>query len=159
TLVAFIGFSTGSWRWAFVATGAIGFVWLAFWLVFYRVPQQHPRVSPEELAHIESDPPDPVTKIRWLKLLPYRQTWAFAIGKFLTDPIWWFYAYWLPKIVQKQFPGTEPRTVAAAIFLTYLIADIGSIGGGWLSSSLIKRGWTVNAARKTAMLLCAFLAA
>lgn len=143
------------WRWAFVLTGAIGFVWLLFWLPTYRRPEAHPKVSPAELAHIQSDPPDPpAEKIPWVRLIPHRQTSAFAIGKYLTDPIWWFYLYWIPGFFRDHHKLDLVGT-AGPLIVIYLIADIGSIGGGWLSSTFIKRGWTINRARKTAMLICA----
>jgi ACS family hexuronate transporter-like MFS transporter len=143
------------WRWAFILTGAIGFIWLLFWLPVYRRPQEHPRVSDAELAHIQSDPPDPpATKIPWVRLIPHRQTSAFAIGKYLTDPVWWFYLYWIPTFFRDHHK-LDLLSVGPPLIVIYLIADIGSIGGGWLSSTFIKRGWTINRARKTAMLICA----
>ena len=142
------------WQWAFIATGAVGFLWLAFWLPLYRRPQEQRRLSKSELAHIESDPPDSVSKIRWTRLASHRQTWAIALGKFLTDPIWWFYLYWLAKFLDKNY-GITLSQVGLPLVTVYFIADLGSVGGGWLSSTLIKRGWTVNAGRKTAMLICA----
>ena len=142
------------WRWAFVITGAIGFIWLVAWWTLYRKPEEHPSLSASELAYIKSDPPDPVTRIPWAHLLPHRQTWAFALGKFLTDPIWWVYLFWLPDFLHKQH-GLSLKQFGLPLATIYIIADIGSIGGGWLSSMLIKRGWTVNAGRKTAMLVCA----
>ena len=142
------------WPWAFALTGAIGLVWLAFWLPLYRKPEGHPKVSAAELAHIQSDPPDPPGKTPWLKLIPYRQAAAFAIAKYMTDPIWWFYLFWTPKFLSEKH-GLDLSRIPLALIVIYLIADVGSIGGGWLSSSLIKRGWSVNKARKTAMLLCA----
>jgi MFS transporter, ACS family, hexuronate transporter len=144
------------WREAFLATGALGFVWLAFWLWLYRPPEEHPRVNAAELAYIRSDPVEATTPIAWTSLLGHRQTWAFVIGKFLTDPIWWFYLYWLPKFLDAQF-GVKLATVAAPLIAIYLVADVGSVFGGWLSSALIKRGWTVNRGRKTAMLIAALL--
>ena len=142
------------WRMAFVATGALGFAWLLLWLPVYRRPEEHPRVSKRELAHIKSDPLEPTTKISWSQLFPHRQTWAFAIGKFLTDPIWWFYLYWLAKFLDKNY-GISLSKLSLPVIVVYVIADGGSVGGGWLSSQLIKNGWTVNRARKTAMLVCA----
>jgi ACS family hexuronate transporter-like MFS transporter len=142
------------WRWAFILTGALGFVWVAGWMALYRPPQQHPRVSPAELAYIRSDPPEPEVHIPWLRLLPHRQMLAFALGKFLTDPIWWFYLYWVPKFLNKTY-GLTLETMGLPLVVIYLAADVGSIGGGWLSSSLIQRGWSINAARKLAMLVCA----
>jgi len=142
------------WEWAFVGTGLAGLLWVAFWWPLYRRPQEHPRLSPSELAYIESDPPDPPIKIRWLELLPFRQTWAFAIGKFLTDAIWWFYLFWFGKFMNEQF-SVDLKTIGPPMITVFLLADIGSIGGGWQSSWLLRRGWSVNAARKTAMLTCA----
>ena len=142
------------WPWAFILTGAIGFIWLGAWLLLYAAPENHPRVSQAELAHIRSDAEESVRPVSWFRLLGLRQTWAFALGKFLTDPIWWFYLYWLPKFLHETH-GLTLATVGAPLVAIYLIADVGSIGGGWLSSALIKKGFSVNAARKTAMLVCA----
>ena len=147
---------TWHWQAAFIATGMLGFVWLVFWLWLYREPEVHPKVTPNELALIRSDPVDPPVKVRWAALLTHRQTWAFLIGKFMTDPIWWFYLYWLPKFLDANF-GVKLGQVAAPLIAIYLVADVGSVGGGWLSSNLIKRGWSVNAGRKTAMLIAAVL--
>jgi MFS transporter, ACS family, hexuronate transporter len=143
------------WRWAFLLTGAIGFVWLIFWLPLYQRPEQHPKVSKAELDHIQSDPPDPpAVRVPWMRLIPHRQTSAFAIAKYLTDPIWWFYLYWIPNFLRDKH-GLDLTTIGPPLIAIYLIADIGSVGGGWLSSTFIKRGWTINRARKTAMLICA----
>jgi ACS family hexuronate transporter-like MFS transporter len=144
------------WQWAFIGTGLLGFLWLSWWLTVYRPPENHPRISAAELAYIRSDPPDPVVKIPWRKLFPQRQTWAFAIGKFMTDPIWWLYLFWVPDFLNSKYQVEVSVTqMGPPLLAIYLIADIGSIGGGWLSSHWIKRGWTANRARKTAMLLCA----
>jgi MFS transporter, ACS family, hexuronate transporter len=144
------------WGWyeAFIITGALGFIWLAFWLIFYRKPEEHPKISKAELAYIQSDPPEPTTKIPWAKLFPHRQTWAFAIGKFLTDPVWWVYLFWLPDFLKKHH-GLDLKTFGIPLAVIYIIADVGSVGGGYISSALIKRGWTINRSRKTAMLVCA----
>ncbi|RPI22383.1 MAG: MFS transporter [Acidobacteria bacterium] len=142
------------WQWAFILTGALGFLWLLFWLPLYGKPETHPRLSKAELAYIQSDPPDPPQKWRWIQLLPHRQTTAFAIAKCLTDPVWWFYLYWAPSFLRDKH-GVDLSTVGLPLIVIYVVADIGSIGGGWLSSILINRGWSVNAARKTAMLVCA----
>jgi ACS family hexuronate transporter-like MFS transporter len=148
---------TWGWRWAFVVTGSLGFLWLVLWLALYRVPERHPRVSAAELALIQSDPPDPQGEgVRWLRLLGHRQTWAFVVGKLMADPVWWFYLYWLPKFLDTRY-GIKLTHLALPLIVVYLVADIGSVGGGWLSSALIKRGWTVNRARKTAMLAMALL--
>jgi len=142
------------WRWTFVVTGLVGFLWLFCWLLFYRRPEEHPRLSKAELAYIQSDPSESDTRIPWKRLLPHRQTWAFAIGKFMTDPIWWIYLFWLPDFLNKSY-GIDLKNVGLPLIVVYLIADIGSVAGGWLSSSLIKRGFSVNRSRKTAMLICA----
>ena len=142
------------WEAAFIATGAIGFIWLAFWLIFYHEPEKHPRLSPAELAYIRSDPAEAVTPLKWTRLMGYRQAWAFAIGKFLTDPIWWLYLFWIPDFFSRNH-GLDLKSIGLPLVVIYLVADVGSIGGGWLSSAFIKRGWTVNRSRKTAMLLCA----
>ncbi len=142
------------WEWAFILTGAIGFVWLIFWLAIYRKPEEHPRLSKSELAYIRSDPVEPTTKIAWVRLFPHRQTWAFAAGKFMTDPIWWFFLFWLPKFLNENY-GLSLSQIGLPLIVIYVSADVGSIGGGYLSSFLIKRGWSINAGRKTAMLVCA----
>jgi ACS family hexuronate transporter-like MFS transporter len=142
------------WRWAFVATGATGLLWLAAWLALYRAPEDHPGLSAAELAYIRSDPADPPARVAWARLLPHRQTWAFAAGKLLTDPIWWFFLFWLPKFLSGKHHIALDH-LGLPLLIIYLAADGGSIGGGWLSSALIKRGWSVNAGRKTAMLICA----
>ena len=147
---------TWGWRAAFIVTGSLGFVWLAFWLAIYREPEKNPKLSREELAYIRSDPQERSEPVRWLGLLGHRQAWAFILGKFLTDPIWWFYLYWLPKFLDANF-GVKLATVAAPLIAIYLVADVGSVAGGWFSSSLIKRGWSVNRARKTALLTAALL--
>jgi len=130
------------WPTAFLVTGALGFIWLAFWWPFYRDPERHSRISPAELAYIRSDPPDPVVKIPWLSLLRYRQTWAFVAGMFLCAPIWWFYLYWIPDFLNKKH-GLNLLQLGPPLVVIYLMADVGSIGGGWLSSWLLKRGWSV----------------
>ncbi|HEX6065055.1 MAG TPA: MFS transporter [Longimicrobiales bacterium] len=148
---------TWNWQAAFIATGALGFVWLIFWLLLYRGPEEHPRISSAELAHIRSDEAEPQhAKIVWFKLLGQRQAWAFLIGKFMTDPIWWFYLYWLPKFLDANW-GIKLAGVAAPLITIYLVADFGSVGGGYVSSALIKRGYSVNAGRKIAMLIAALL--
>src|SRR5262249_18992191 len=139
---------TWGWQSAFVLTGLIGLLWLAFWLPLYGHPERHPRVTPQELAWIRSDPPEPAPRGPGLRLLPHRQTWAFAAGKFLTDAIWWFYLFWLPKFFTERF-GADLKSLGAPMVVVYLMADVGSIAGGWLSSALLRRGWSANAARKT----------
>jgi MFS transporter, ACS family, aldohexuronate transporter len=142
------------WQSAFLATGAIGFVWLIFWLLIYSKPEEHRSISARELGYIQVDAPDKATSYPWLRLLPKRETWAFAFGKGLTDPVWWFFLFWFPKYLQETF-GLTLQQIVLPTLVVYNICSIGSIGGGWLSSGLIKRGWTLNRARKTAMLICA----
>jgi MFS transporter, ACS family, hexuronate transporter len=142
------------WRWSFLLTGSLGFAWLILWLWLYRSPDQHPFCSRSERAYIQSDPVAPAGKIRWGQLLPHRQTWAYAAGKFMIDPIWWFYLFWIPDYLQREH-GLHLTQIGLPILVIYVISDLGSIGGGWFSSSLIRRGCSVNAARKWAMFLCA----
>jgi ACS family hexuronate transporter-like MFS transporter len=142
------------WQWAFVATGLTGFIWVGGWLWIYRAPEQHPRLSANELAYIRSDPVEQTTSIPWLRLLSHRQTWAFAMGKFMTDPIWWLYLFWIPDFLNRNH-RLDLTATALPLVVIYLVADIGSIGGGWVSSALLKRGWSINSARKTAMFICA----
>jgi ACS family hexuronate transporter-like MFS transporter len=143
------------WRWAFVITGSLGFLWLFLWLALYRdnTLKSEPSESLPLKGSASSGAPLRVST-PWLGLLTHRQTWAIVAGKFLADPVWWFYLYWLPKFLDKTY-GIKLAQVALPLIAVYLIADVGSIGGGWLSSALLKRNWTVNRARKTAMLLMA----
>jgi len=143
---------TWGWSWAFVITGALGFLWLAVWLLVYHPPREHPSLSKAELDYIESDPVESVQPIAWRRLLPHRQTWAFAAGKFLTDPIWWLYLYWVPDFLHKAH-HIDLKGSALPIFVIYQIATIGSVAGGWLPARLMAQGWTLNRARKTAMLV------
>ena len=142
------------WRWAFVFTGIFSAIWIVVWWTTYRTPVVHKKLSARELAHICSDPQESVTKIPWLKLLPHRQTWAFVLGKFLTDPVWWFYLYWFPKFLNEKH-GLTLNKLGPPLVLIYVMADVGSIGGGWLSGAFLRRGWSENRARKMAMLICA----
>ncbi|MBV8686583.1 MAG: MFS transporter [Alphaproteobacteria bacterium] len=142
------------WRGAFVVTGAVSLLWLVAWLAVYRRPRESKRLSAGELAYIESDPADPAAKVPWLRLLGRRETWAFAIGKFLTDPVWWMFLFWLPDFLVKRH-GLDLKTFGPPLVVIYVVSDLGSIFGGWMSSRLIHRGWTINRARKTTMLVCA----
>ena len=145
------------WRAAFIVTGLAGLLWLPIWLLVYRTPRQQKSLSAAELAHIESDPADPPGKVPWSVLLKKRETWAFAIGKFLIDPVWWMWLFWLPDFFGKRY-HLDLKTFGPPVVAVYLLSDVGSIGGGWLSSRFIKLGWTINRARKTTMLICAVLA-
>lgn len=146
------------WRMAFIATGSIGFIWILCWLWLYRRPEEERRVSTAELAYIQSDLPDSgaaaKATIPWGTLLTHRQAWAVAAGKFFTDPIWWVYLFWMPDFLSRNL-GLSLMGMRLPLFVIYTGASVGSIGGGWLSSSLLKRGWTVNTSRKTALLVCA----
>ena len=153
-LVPWIALTFG-WRWAFIVTGSLGFLWLALWLALYRSPEEQPRLSSAELAHIRGDAAAAAgPRPSWIRLLGQRQTWAVVVGKLLADPIWWFYLYWLPKFLDANY-GIKLSQLALPLVVVYLVADAGSVTGGWLSGALIKRGWTVNRARKAAMLLMA----
>lgn len=152
-VVPWIALTLG-WQFAFLFTGAFSATWLVVWLAMYRRPEEHPKLTPEELAYIQSDPSEPTTKIPWARLLPHRQTWAFLAAKSLTDPIWWFFLYWLPKFLNAEH-GLTLTTLGLPLVAIYVMADIGSIFGGWLAGAFLKRGWSVNRARKTAMLVCA----
>jgi ACS family hexuronate transporter-like MFS transporter len=148
---------TFGWQAAFVATGATGFVWLIFWIAFYERPETAKKVSKEEMAYILSDPPEPASeKVPWLQLLKHRQTWAFVVGKFLTDPIWWFYLYWLGLYLNNNF-GVTLTHLGLPLIVIYTMTSIGSIGGGYLSGAMIKRGMAINKARRTTMLIFALL--
>ncbi|MEJ2079655.1 MAG: MFS transporter [Acidobacteriota bacterium] len=144
------------WEAAFIATGSLGLLWLVAWFFFYDRPEHHKMLGRAELNYIQSDPPDPDVKVAWLELLRYRQTWAFVVGMFLSGPIWWFYLYWIPDFLHRSH-GLNLVQLGPPLVVIYLMTDVGSIGGGWLSSWLIKRGWSINAARKTTMLICALL--
>jgi ACS family hexuronate transporter-like MFS transporter len=145
------------WRMAFIATGAIGLAWLLAWLALYRRPDDDNAVSAAELAYIKSDLDDVQnrqTTFPLRKLLTLRQAWAIAAGKFFTDPIWWVYLFWMPDFLNRNL-GLNLAGTRLPLFVIYSGACVGSIGGGWLSGSLLKRGWTVNGSRKTALLFCA----
>ncbi|WP_460501753.1 MFS transporter, partial [Hymenobacter agri] len=153
------------WQWAFIVTGALGFVWLALWLWLYDTPAQSTRLSAAEFAYINADLPaglptestvvEEKPKASWATLLGFRQTWAFVAGKFLTDPIWWFYLFWLPDFLNKQY-GLTGTQLALPTATVYLMSSVGSVGGGYLPLSFIRRGMPAFAARKRTMLLIAF---
>jgi ACS family hexuronate transporter-like MFS transporter len=155
------------WRAAFVVTGAVTFVWLIAWLVMYRSPAMHRKVSPSELAYIRAGelaggPADtvastssvPAAKVSWPKLLTVRETWAYALGKFLTDPIWWLYLFWLPDFLSKRY-SLDLKSFGPPLVAIYLLSDVGSVLGGWGSSRLMKLGRSANVARKITMSICA----
>ena len=149
------------WKMAFIITGAVGFLWLIFWFWLYDTPGKQKRLSKAEFDYIHSDEEIPVTdvagdkaKLPWWKLFGYRQTWAFFFGKFMTDGIWWFYLFWLPDYLKKQFGMTKTQ-VMLPTFIVYGVAIVGSIYGGSIPMTLIKKGMPVYKARMTAMFLIA----
>ncbi len=148
------------WQTAFLITGAIGFVWLVFWILFYEIPTRHKKLSKEEFAYIHSDNEAEITgnekPIKWITLLRLKQTWVFIVGKFLTDPIWWFYLFWLPSYFATTF-ALDLKKPSLQLVAIYTATTFGSIGGGYLSSWLIKKGWAPFKARKTALLIAAFV--
>lgn len=145
------------WQMAFIVTGVAGLIWLPIWLIVYRRPREAKGLSAAELAHIEQDPADPVEKIGWAKLLSKRETWAYALGKFLIDPIWWMFLFWLPDFLGKRY-GLDLKSFGPPLIAIYLMSDVGSVAGGWMSSTLMKNGASINKARKLTMLVCALLA-
>ena len=154
------------WRWAFIITGAVGLIWLLFWFWLYEVPAKQRRLKQEEFDYIHSDTDEVVSmaaaqastpRVSWGKLLNYKQTWALAIGKFLTDGVWWFYLFWLPDFLHEQYQLSQTE-MAIPIAVVYIISSIGSVFGGWLPMNFIKKEWPVFKARKTSMLIYALCA-
>jgi ACS family hexuronate transporter-like MFS transporter len=151
---------TYSWQMAFIITGAVGFLWLVFWFLFYDVPEKHKKLSKAEYAYITSDKGDVRTdtvatqKTPWRKLLAYKQTWAFVAGKFFTDGIWWFMLFWLPAFLKAQY-GLQGMQVSLPIAVVYTMAGVASVFGGWLPMWFVSRGWNIVRARKTSMLIYA----
>jgi len=149
------------WQSAFFLVGAIGFIWLIFWFMWYQIPEKSKKLTPEELAYIKSDKDeqqDNEEKVSWWKLLRFPQTWAFVIGKFLTDPVWWFYLFWIPSwLATVRGTGLDLKNFGLPMVVIYTATTIGSIGGGWLSSFLISKGLPVYKSRKIAMLIFALL--
>ena len=142
------------WQAAFLFTGLLSGIWLAVWLLWYRTPDQQRKLSATELAYIRSDPPEPSARVPWRRLLRHRQTWAFVAAKFMTDPIWWFFLFWLPKFLHAEY-GLSLLQLGPPLIVIFVLADVGSITGGWLAGRLIRQGWSANRARKGAMLICA----
>lgn len=142
------------WRVAFYVTGIFGILWLIAWWLIYRRPTEHARIGAAELAYIQQDPADPVEPLPWSRVAMYRETWAYALGKFFIDPIWWFFLFWLPGYLFDRY-HLDLKSFGLPLAAIYLISDGGSIAGGWLSSRLIARGHTPNFARKVTMFICA----
>ncbi|MFM7838197.1 MAG: MFS transporter [Chitinophagaceae bacterium] len=160
--VPFIALKWG-WQWAFILTGCIGFIWLLLWWKIYEIPEKHTKLSKEEYNYIQVDTDEQQSnsgaekKLSWGRLLTFRPTWAFALGKFLTDPIWWFYLFWLPDFLKKEYSLSDTG-IAFPVAMAYTLSTLGSIFGGWLPFFFIKRNWTVFRARRTSMLIYAFAA-
>lgn len=146
------------WQAAFLCTGALSAIWLTVWLTRYRPPEQQPRLSPAELAHIRSDPAESTVKVPWLQLLRHRQAWSFVAAKFITDPVWWLFLFWLGKFLASEYDLSLAR-IGLPMIVVYLMADVGSIAGGWLAGRFVRLGWNMNRARKGAMLVCALCVA
>jgi len=151
------------WQAAFIMIGMLGFIWMSVWLWLYEKPERQPRLSAAELAYIRSDTPAPVAsdagapakKVSWLQLLKYRQTWAFAFGKFMTDGVWWFFLFWLPTYLSAQY-GMKGEAIVLPLAVLYSMTMIGSIGGGWFPSYFMSRGYAPYDGRMKAMLMIAF---
>ncbi|MDQ1159218.1 ACS family hexuronate transporter-like MFS transporter [Sphingomonas sp. SORGH_AS 950] len=141
------------WRAAFVVTGAFSVIWLGAWLLIYRRPEEHSRIDESELALIRSDPQLVSERISWSRLFLVRETWAYAVPKFMTDPVWWMFLFWLPDFLGKRY-GLDLKGFGLPLVVIYVISDAGSVIGGWISSRWIRSGWSPNAARKTTMSIC-----
>jgi len=142
------------WRGAFLVTGIFDITWIFAWLLIYKKPQDHPRVSQTELACINSDPAEPGVKIPWRRLFPHRQAWALASARFMSDGFWWFYLFGTPYFFHDRF-GLDLKARSGPVAIIYVLASVGSVGGGWLSGYFIKIGWSVNWARKITLFICA----
>jgi len=143
------------WQMAFIGTGALGLIWVLAWWALYQPPEEHHGVSQQELAYIRSDPQEAEPKqVPLRQLIDHRQTWAIALGRLFTDPIWYIYLFWVPDFLSRRF-GLSLQAMAVPLFIIYTGATAGSISGGWISSALLKRRWTLNRSRKTALLICA----
>src|SRR3954468_22732325 len=149
-------FVTETWGWqaAFYVSGAVGLLWLVFWLGLYRAPEEHPDVTPAELAYIRSDPEVPAQRVPWLALLRYPGTWTYIVGAILTNPVWWFYNNWVPSFLFSKF-DVNLLALGLPLVAIYLMTDVGSVGGGWLSGRLIRAGLDVFTAGKLILLVCA----
>jgi ACS family hexuronate transporter-like MFS transporter len=142
------------WKMAFVVLGVSGFAWLAFWLIFYDSPEKSRRLKADELAYIQSGRAESAEKVPWRKILVFKEAWAYIATGILVGPVWWFYLFWLPDFFSKQF-HLDIKSFGLPLVVVYSVACLGSIGGGGLSAWFLRRGWSLNAARKTAALICA----
>jgi ACS family hexuronate transporter-like MFS transporter len=145
------------WKWAFIITGALGFIWLVFWWLFYRRPEVHPRLSRAEYNHIRQDGEDTAESTPWVRILPLKATIGLAITRFISDWVWWFFLFWLPKFLNDAY-GISLSKIGLPLIVIYLVSTAGGIAGGWLSSRMIRSGRSLDAARKTVVLICGLCA-
>jgi MFS transporter, ACS family, hexuronate transporter len=146
------------WKWAFIITGALGFIWVIFWLVSYQIPEKHPKLKKDEYQYIVQDQDEAVAgkKIKWVHLFKYRQTYALCSTRFISDWVWWFFLFWVPDFLNKTY-GVNITEVVLPLITIYLVSIIGGVSGGWISSKFIQMGKSVDFARKSAILICAFV--
>ncbi len=146
------------WQWAFIITGALGFIWVIFWLAFYHAPGSHPKISKEELEYIHQDKEEKNDdeSIRWIELFKYKQTIGICSTRFISDWVWWFFLFWIPDFLSKTH-GINIKEVVLPVIIIYAVSSIGGIGGGWISSNFIKRGKSIDYARKVTILMCALI--
>jgi ACS family hexuronate transporter-like MFS transporter len=146
------------WQWAFIITGALGFIWIVFWLAHYHTPENHPKISNEELDYIHQDggEGESVKSIRWLSLFKFRQTYAICSTRFISDWVWWFFLFWIPDFLSKTH-GVNIKEVVWPLIVIYLVSSVGGIGGGWISSRFIEKGRSIDYSRKSAILICALI--
>ncbi len=156
-IVTAISLSLG-WKWAFIITGSLGFIWLLFWIAWYRAPEKHPKISKEELLYINQDEIDTDIKkrMKWIDLIRMKQTMAICSTRFLSDWVWWFFLFWIPDYLHKAY-GINMKEVVLPLIVIYSVSSIGGIGGGWLSSRFISSGKSIDYARKTSILICALI--
>jgi ACS family hexuronate transporter-like MFS transporter len=146
------------WQWAFIITGALGFVWLLFWLAWYQAPEKHPKVSKAEIAHILQDESEgeSTKDIRWLELFKYKQTFAICFTRLISDWVWWFFLFWIPDFLSKMH-GVNIKEVVLPLIIIYTVSVVGGIAGGWISSAFMKAGRTIDYSRKATILMCALI--
>jgi len=145
------------WQWAFIITGALGFIWLFFWWLYYHKPEKHPKLSREEYRHIRQDGEDQTESTPWARLLPLKSTIGLALTRFISDWVWWFFLFWLPKFLNDAY-GITLSKIGLPLIVIYVLSSAGGIAGGWLSSKMIRSGKSLDAARKTVILICGFCA-
>jgi ACS family hexuronate transporter-like MFS transporter len=145
------------WKWAFIITGALGFIWLIFWWLYYHKPEEHPKLKREEYKHIRQDGEDQTESTPWARLLPLKSTIGLAITRFISDWVWWFFLFWLPKFLNDAY-GITLSKIGLPLIVIYVVSSVGGIAGGWFSSKMIRRGKSIDDARKTVILICGFCA-